>query len=258
MSQIVVFHGTEHKAGCTMAAQSVAELIAKEKRDITVLLAALNGRRSAEYMNENVVSIDEFKIQLKSGIGIDQNALSANKKIDNLFVISGVSKDEEVRCFLPGMAEALIETLHNKFDVIIIDSGSDLDNGLAFGALKMNGIKYLIMEQAESSVKRYERMKDNYEKLSICFDKYVLSKYFEDDPLTVNYVSSRLGIDKSLFFTVAHSDKGRISEIEYRTLLEIGGEKYKNDILKIVNDIMQAMNLEGIFLKRKRVWNSFI
>ena len=29
MSQIVVFHGTEHRAGCTMTAQSVAELIAK-------------------------------------------------------------------------------------------------------------------------------------------------------------------------------------------------------------------------------------
>ena len=258
MSQIVVFHGAEHKAGCTMAAQSVAELIAKEKKDFTILFAALNRRRSTEYMSEKTVSIDEFKIQLRSGIGIDQNTLNPNKKIDNLFIIAGIDKEEEARHFLPEMVEMLMQPLHSKFDLAIIDSGSDIDNGLAYGALKMSGIKYLVMEQAESSVKRYEKMKAVYEKLSISFDKYVLSKYLESDPVTINYISSRLGIDRSMFFTVGNSDKGRISEMEYRTLVETGGDKYKGDILKIANDVMRVMDLENISFKRKRAWNSFI
>jgi len=241
-----------------MIAQSAAEMIAKENRGLTVLLTALNGRKSAEFMSENTVAIDEFKIRLRSGIGMDQNTLSPNKKIDNLFVIAGIEREEEARYFLPDMAEALLQSLDNKFDLIIADSGSDADNGLAFGALKMKGAKYLVMEQTESSVKRYEKMREIYEKLEVGFDKYILSKHLESDPMTVNYVSSRLDIDKSLFLTVAHSDKGRISEMEHRTLLETGGERYKNDILKIANDIMRAMGLENISLKRKRVWNSFI
>jgi len=116
----------------------------------------------------------------------------------------------------------------------------------------------LVMEQTESSIKRFEKIKGIYEKLEIDFDKYILSKYYRDDPLTTNYVSERLSIDKSLFFEVGYSDKGRVSEIEYRTLLETGQAGYTADITKIANDLMKEMNLEKISLKRKRSWNSFI
>jgi hypothetical protein len=258
MSQVVVFHGIEHKSGCTMTAQSVAELAAKGKKELTVLFAALNGRASTEFMSEKVASVDEFKIQLKSGIGIDKNTLNPNKKIDNLFFIGGIVKEEEARCFLPGMAEMLAESLFSKFDLIIIDSGCEIDNGLAFGALGLKSMKYLIMEQTESSVKRYEKMREIYKKLGIGFDKYVLSKYIDNDPLSINYVATRLGLEKTLLMTTRYQDRGRISEIEYRSLIETGHEKYRNDILKIVNDVMKEMNSEKISLKRKRPWKSFI
>ena len=258
MSQIVVFHGAEHKSGCTMTAQSVAELIAKEKKELAVLFAALNGRRSSEYMNEKAVCVDEFKIQLKSGIGIDKNMPGPNKKTDNLTFIAGIDKEEDARHFMPDMVEVLAESLDGKFDLMVIDSGSEIDNGLAFGALKMKGVKYLVLEQRESSVRRYEKMKAVYEKLGIGFDKYIISKYFDDDPLTISYVSSRLSIDRAMFMDVGYSDKGRVSEMEYRTLLETGQDKYRWDILKVANDVMRTMNLENINLKRKRAWNSFI
>jgi len=241
-----------------MAAQSIAELIAKEKKELSVLFAALNGRKSVEYMCESVVPIDEFKIRLKSGIGIDKSMLSANKKIDNLYIISGLDKEEEARSFLPEMADVLIQSLNDKFNLIIIDAGSEIDNGLAYGAVKMNGLKYLVIEQSESSVARYEKMKEIYDRLNINFDKYILSKYYSDDPLSVNYISSRLSLNKSSFFEIGYSDKGRASEMEYRTLLEAGQDKYCSDIVKIANDMMAAMNLESILLKRKRAWNSFI
>ncbi|MCL2437243.1 MAG: hypothetical protein FWD00_04305 [Clostridiales bacterium] len=258
MGQVVVFHGIEHKSGCTMIAQSVAELIAKEKKELNVLFAALNGRKSTEYMRENVATVDDYKIQLKSGIGIDKNTLSPNRKIDNLYVIAGIHKEEEVRYFMPVMAETMVESLHNKFDLLIIDSGSDIDNGLAFGALRMKSLKYLVMEQSESSIKRYEKMREIYERLEIAFDKHIVNKYVEDDPLTLKYISSRLAIDGSLFIDVGYSNQGRVSEMEYKTLLETAHDKYKGDILKIANDIMKTMNLEHIRLKRKRTWNGFM
>ena len=241
-----------------MTAQSVAELIAKEKKELAVLFTALNGRASSEYMSAGAVKIDEFKIQLKSGIGIDKNTLNADRKIENLYIIAGVEREEETRYFVPDMAELLLQSLADKFDLIIIDSGSEIDNGLAFGALSMNSIKYLIMEQSESSVKRYEKMHELYERLNVDFDKYILSKYLEDDPLTVNYISSRLLINKSLFFSIGFDDKGRISEMEYRTLLDTGHDRYRADITAIANDVIRAMGLEKIQLKRKRTWNSFL
>ena len=189
MSYVVVFHGIEHKVGCTMVAQSVAELIAKEKKEITVLFAALNGRKSTEYMKEDVVTIDDYKVQLKSGIGIDEHALAPNRKIDNLCFIAGIEKEEESRYFLPEMVDVLVDSLYTKFDLLILDAGSNIDNGLAFGALTMKNLKYLIIEQSESSIKRYEKMKEIYDKLNIDFDKYILNKHVESDPLTVKYIT---------------------------------------------------------------------
>jgi len=258
MGQIVVFHGISHRAGCTMTAQSVAELAATEKKELTVLFAALNGRKSAEYMGEKTVSVDEFKIQLKSGIGIDKSMLGSSKKIDNLYIISGVEREEETRSFVPDMAEVLVQSLADKFDLIVIDSGSEIDNGLAYGAVKMKGLKYLVMEQTESSIKRYENMREIYEKLDIGFDKYVLSKHYSDDPLTANYISLRLSINRSSIFEIGYSDRGRTAEIEYRTLLDTGQDKYRSDILKVANDVMRTMNLDNISLRRRRSWNSFI
>ena len=258
MSQIVIFHGTSHRAGCTMIAQSAAELAAREKKELSVLFAALNGRKSSEYMSEDSASVDDFKIELKSGIGVDKSALNQSKRIDNMYVILGIGREEEVRSFLPEMAETLIHGLSEKFDLIIIDSGSVLDNGLAYGALKLKGLKYLIMEQTESSIARYEKMRPYYDKLDIGFDKYILSKYCPEDPLTENYISSRLSINKSLFFEIGYQDKGRVSEIEYKTLLETGQDRYRADIAKITNVVMKEMNLEDIPLKRKRSWNNFI
>ena len=258
MSHIVVFHGIEHKVGCTMISQSVAELIAKEKKEITVLFAALNGRKSTEYMKEEVVTIDDYKVQLKSGIGIDESSLAPNRKMDNLCFIGGIEKEEEARYFLPEMASVLVDSLYGKFDLLILDAGSDIDNGLAFFALTTKSFKYLILEQSESSIKRYEKMKEIYSRLNIDFDKYILNKHVESDPLTSKYVTSRLSIDNTRLLTVDYSERGRMSEIEYRTLLDLGNDKYKNDILNIANDIMRNMDLDVIRIKRKRAWNSFM
>ena len=258
MSHIIVFHGIDHKAGCTMVSQSVAELIAKEKKELAVLFAALNGRRSAGYVKEKTATMDDYKIQLKSGIGVDKNTLSPTRKTENLYIVAGVEREEEVRYYLPDMAQTFIESLCKKFDLLIIDAGSEIDNGLAFGALKTKSLKYLIMEQCEGSLTRHEKMKEIYERLDIGFDRYVINKHFENDPLTVKYVSSRLNVENALFMCVSNAEGGRASEMEYRTLLETAEGKYRTDILKIANDIMAAANFESIKLKRKRAWNSFM
>jgi hypothetical protein len=97
-----------------------------------------------------------------------------------------------------------------------------------------------------------------YEKLDINFDKFIINKCAQDDPFTINYISTRLLLNKSLFSDVAYSDKGRIAEMEYKTLLEMGQDKYRAGIVNIANHIIRSMNLEIIDSKRKRSWKSFL
>ena len=63
MENIVAFHGADHKAGVTMVAQSVAQIIAESNPDIRVLFAALNGRKSCEFIKKPGKTIAEYKIQ---------------------------------------------------------------------------------------------------------------------------------------------------------------------------------------------------
>ena len=258
MNHIFVFHGAEHKAGCTMIAQSAAELIARANKDVSVLFTAMNGRKSGEYVCEDTETIDQYKTRLHSRIGIEKSLLKPYKKTENLYVIAGVEKEEEARHYFPEDGYALLESLCGAFDIIIVDSGSELDNGLALGALRKGGFRYLIFEQAESSLERYERARGVYKRMEIGFDKYLVNRFTDGDPYTLSYIASRLALDRELFSKVELCKAGRQAELEHKTLLDFDEEKYGKDILKLANELMRALNMDEITWKRKRKWKSFI
>src|SRR5665647_1130568 len=56
MDKLFSFHGIDHKVGVTMIAQSVAELIANERKDLKILLITLNGRKNAGYVKKDIIS----------------------------------------------------------------------------------------------------------------------------------------------------------------------------------------------------------
>jgi len=241
-----------------MIAQSVSELIAKTHRKANVLFTALNGRKSTEYIYGEPAAIDEYKMQLHSGMGIEKSMLRPYKKTENLYIIAGVEKEEEARNYFPDNAYTLLESLYGAFDVIVVDTGSELDNGLALGAMKKGGFLYLVLEQAESSIGRYERMRELYARMGIGFNRYLINQFVENDPYTLSYIASRLTLNKDSLIKIDFCESGRQAELERKTLLELNQERYKKNILRIANEMMEMLHMDEITLQRKRKWTDLL
>src|SRR5665647_3532592 len=97
MDKLFSFHGIDHKVGVTMIAQSVAELIANERKDLKILLITLNGRKNAGYVKENIETIDNYRMQIDSKIIISKDFLGGTKRYENLHMLAGLMKESEER-----------------------------------------------------------------------------------------------------------------------------------------------------------------
>ena len=68
MDKFYTFHGADHKVGVTMIAQSVAEIIASERPNMKILLITLSGKKSNDYLKEEIRSIDGYRNKIESKI----------------------------------------------------------------------------------------------------------------------------------------------------------------------------------------------
>ncbi|MBF0980174.1 MAG: hypothetical protein HXK71_02450 [Clostridiales bacterium] len=259
MSNFYVFHGIDHKVGVTMVAQSIAEIIASYKKGMNVLFLALNGRLNAEYVKEEVHSIDDFKVELDSKIFTVTDFMRKCRQKDNFYMMAGVANEEEERLYFPSVVEYLLGELKDKFDVIIADTGSTLDNGLALGALLMADCNYLITTQQESALTRLEKQRDIFDKSDISFDAVVVNKFYEKDPHSLGYIRSRMGLDKERISKISMADYERQAEMNHCTLMEFNNSDYEKDILNVANEILLDIGGEGIRKRSRGLrWKSFI
>lgn len=258
MEKLFAFHGIDHKVGTTMIAQSVAELIATERKKLKILLITLNGRKNAGFLRENVETIDNYRMQIDSKIIVSRDFMGGTKKTENLHVLAGLVKENEERYYYPDSAAYLLEAIEDQFDIIIGDTGSEMDNGLALGGLLLSDNNYLVMSQMESSLRRFEELVDRYEQANVKFNQYIINKFEEKDPYTIQYMSKRLFLDKDLFLKVRKVDYGKQAEMEYKTLIEFRDEGYKGDIGRIASQILVKMGHHEIDSGKKSKWKSFI
>ena len=154
MGKVHAFHGAERKSGVTMLSQSVAEYIAKAFPESEVLFVSLSGRSNIQYLQEKMPSIDSYRSRMESGIPLSKEDLQKTTYLDNLYIISGIQQEAEARFYMPELAQRLLSDLRNEFDVIIADTGSELDNGLAVGCLSTAEKIYLLLSQNEADLRR--------------------------------------------------------------------------------------------------------
>ncbi len=261
MGRIYAFHGAEHRVGTTMLAQSVAEMIAANSRGTSVLLVSLNNRRSTDYVREEVSPIDDFRARLESGISIDRELISSIGGSGELYMISGPVSELDERSYMPEAVTNLISTAGNQFDVIIEDTGSELDNGLAFGGLRTAGMRFLTLTPSESSVRRYELNRALYAEAGIEFEAIVVNRYSPQEIYDLKYLSDRLKADRRAVYKVADAPYGLRAEMEYRTLLAYGYEKYAEGICALANLILEDAGLPAVShsrrgRERRRQWIS--
>lgn len=259
MSNFYVFHGIDHKVGVTMVSQSIAEIIASYKKGMNVLFLALNGRLNSQYVKEDVHSIDDFKVELDSKIFMVTDFMRKCRHKDNFYMMAGVANEEEERLYFPSIVEYLLEELKDKFDVIIADTGSTLDNGLALGALLSADCNYLVTTQHESALMRLEKQRDIFDKSDISFDAVVVNKFYEKDPHSLGYIRARFGLDKERIAKISMADYERQAEMNHCTLIEFDNSDYEKDILNVANEILLDIGGEGIRKRSRGLrWKSFI
>ena len=245
------FHGADSKVGCTMCAQCTAEILADEFPDEKVLFLSLNGNPSNNYMCEDTIPIEAFKMQLDSGVDVDRSLLRPSRKRENFYFISGVSDELSERYYFPETAERLLENIKDSFRIIIADTGSRLDNGLAFGGLLGSKKNFLVLAQEEGCLRRYERIRAVYAKVGISFDRYIINKYSAGEAYTMKYISKRLGIPEERMLKLERSSYGREADISYKSLLDFENDKFARDIIAIASEIGEAAGLPPINKKRK-------
>jgi hypothetical protein len=258
MSELYVFHGIDNKVGTTMISQSVAEILADAFPGKQVAFMALNGRVSMEYVREGAEPIDNLKSRLESRMLAEDELAAHCRRAKNLSILGGVCNEDDERYYHPDMAAYLIEVADKSFDIVVIDSGNRLDNGLAFGALSSVADRFFIMTQQETMLARWEKRKSVYERLDIMPKAYILNNYMEKDVYPLEYIAKRLGADRGKFHKVSLSHGGREAEIERKTLWVSSNSPFSADMIRFTESIIRVAPGQLSKQKRKKLWRSFI
>jgi MinD-like ATPase involved in chromosome partitioning or flagellar assembly len=257
MDRMFAFHGVDSKVGTTMLAQSVAEMITDQRKELKVILLHLNGRSGTEYVTQVGESIEGIKMYLDNKVLSTRELINSCRRTENFYLLGGVESIGQSRHYFPEAASYLLDSLNEEFDLIIVDTGNDLDNGLAIGALEQIQNRFCILTQQESIIRRYEKSKDFYAQLGFSFAHTVINKYSEQDPYQTEYIARRLGLPLNEVLKVEATGYDRQAEMEYRTMISYHNEGYNRDIVRIANLLLTKCSLEPIDSKRKKRWKPF-
>ncbi len=258
MSRMFVFHGVDSKIGTTMLSQSVAESIARGNRDCKVLFVGLNGRPGTEYVDSAGESMESLKIFIDNRLLSRKEVLVSSKKSGNLYMIGGVADRKQARHFTPDAAMYFLDTVEEDFDMILVDAGNDLDNGLAIGAMERISTRLLVITQQETMLSRYEVLKPLYAKLGFSFYRTLVNKYQNEDPYDLNYISKRLAIPKEQLFRIGEVREARQAEAEKKTLLHFKDGKYSEEIEQTAELILAHCGIVRPEVAKRKKWISFI
>lgn len=258
MKNLVAFHGADHKVGTTMLAQSAAEIIASSMKELRILFVSLQGRPGTEYIREVGQTIDGLKIYLNNKVLPKDEVLRTCRKTENYYVLGGVKDPLESRRYFPDAAIYLLDTVAEDFDLIIADTGNNPDNGLTAGALQTAGLRYCVLTQQETALRRYEQMQPIYSMMELTFDQWVVNKFIFDDPYSLSLISKRLHIPADCLIPVDFAGYGREAEMDCKPLISYRNEKYISDIIDLANGILDKTGFPLIEKPRKNKWKAFI
>lgn len=251
---VAAFHGSDHKTGVTMLAQSVCMDICRREPQKSVMFVGMNKRPGCEYIKEDVCSIEDIKLHLDNRTLTSDEIKNMCFVRKNFYMLAGIRNFICERDFFPETAEYLLQTVAPNFDIIICDAGNDPDNGLSVGALRCSGQRYCILSQCESSLREFENRKWIFEKLGIGFDAFVLNKYFNKDPYDKIYISERLSMDLDEFITVRMAGYGRQAEMERQVLSEYRNDAFVSDIAALADVIMEKAGIVRRVERKRRLW----
>lgn len=258
MKNIYAFHGCDSKSGVTMLAQSAARRIAEMAPGADVLVLSLCDRQNAQFVRENISDIDYYKDKIKSGVFINKESLRDNRIGENLYLVSGLTAESEKRLYFPEEALQFAEDMSTQFEIVILDTGSELDSGLAIGGLLAAEKRYMVIPQNEAALARYCKTKLLYERINFGFDCYVINRFREKDVLSLDYIKKRCDFGDKKVYVVHDAGDGRRAEYERKTFVELRNGVFEKDINAIAEDILLSAGISPAGSTRKKRWKGFI
>jgi len=258
MDNVIAFHGPDHKSGVTMLAQSVAEHITEYCSDIKLIMLCMNANRSTEYVRDVTQTVEKIKLHLDHETLKAEDVEKQCRLKDNFYMLGGIENKRKSRFFYPETAGYLLNTIKDEFDVIICDTGNDLDNGLAIGALENAFLRVAVLTQQESMLKSFEDMKPLYSTMGLDFNLHVINKFNRRDPYDLAYINMRLKLEQNKTVKVAFGGYSRQAEMEYKTMMAYKDESYADDINAIANHLLAGLGFPEIIKRRRSKWKSSI
>ncbi len=231
MNNVFAFLGSDHKVGTTQLAQCTAELLARSCPDKNILLIQCDGGRGSEYclkVRESVERIRPFLAQ--SIVHVDEIKEKSNYK-DNLYIIGSQLQPGMTEYLTPDMSEKLIKAVKDAFDFVILDSGCNIEDGLSLGATLAADKVFMVLNQRESSLGRYEWHEFLFDRIDLFFDKFIINKYNRNSAYETSYIADRLSIDKNDLMLVHEHSMGDVAEMKAQSLINLKPTK------RIVNEI---------------------
>ena len=237
---VVCFFGADSKVGVSMISQSFAETAAFKFRNKKVLLLNLSGYPGSIYSGMNFpYCFDDIRIHLQSNVLTVDELINVCAKKDNLYILKGTKQLKERRRFGPELVEKLIDAAREFFDLVVINGGYQVDNGMSLGAVLYSDIRMLVTTQQYGTYLSYQMMEDVIYELLIKFDLLLINKFLYDISRFYSPESEMkklYGISETVI--VPMSEYGWQAEKEAATLLDFGEKDYKQSILSLVQEVL--------------------
>ena len=243
MGRIITFHGVDHKTGVSQAALGTAESLAENYPYLKVLLIHMEGRSGREYAPQIRESLQSIRPYLLDRVMDGQEIGEKAQVKGNLYIVGGDEEPGSSEGYLPDMAEYMLDAFAQVFDVVLCDSGSEVEHAMALGALFSADRLYYVLSQSEICFKRAEWLMPLYQKLDLPQSRFILNHYDKGSPFTAGYSAKRLESDPSEIFCIRASRKGADAEIEGRSLYSYKESVYRRDVDAVAADIVQAFGL---------------
>lgn len=249
MNNIISFFGGDHKCGTGMLSQCVAERIAAVMPRLKLLLIHTNGRLSAEYSPTVNESMDSIRPYLSDRLLDPDETFEKSRWKDNLHIISGARELGSGTIYDPEMTRYFLSVLRTRFDLILCDSGAEIEHGLSLGSLLSSDYLYLVITQSECAIRNYEFQAGILHKLQISANYFVINKFDKNNPYNNRYIQERLNMDSEKVLTVRLSEYGTRAEYDERSLVNYPGTGFRKDIDAIALRILEDT---GIRMSPKR------
>lgn len=227
---IIAFHGVDHKTGCTMLSQCAAEKLSQQKPDWSVLLLHLTEDPGLDFSPQVHTTMEKYLPFVIQGNADPEDFSDRAAWRKNLFIAGGLSAPGEGAAVHPDMCRKFLKQLESRFDLILLDTGSSLDRGLALGGLISADAVFLIASDGRQSREKFARNRSYYSQL-LPEDSLLVINRRGSNPLhpsrEKNAWFSQTGYP---YLCVRQSSYASAAEEEGKSLLEYKSSGFAKDI----------------------------